>query len=245
MGTLSFFLIVALFSYYRFHPKSKIALWKYTLSIPLIISSIYLFHLYANTFASTYNRAYIIAKQFRPCIIPAIISGFVIYFLLKKKLKNGGVTKFPKILVAFIIITAGLGIFQKHTEKSLERDLKEIAPLLEKRHAINEIRELTMELNKELPIYIGDGILIYNVVYNENKNDFITYFRETEVDKDDFTKEEIESYKIMLRDTLLRTSKNNPKNQSFVKARTTITQIYEDKYGKFLLSITLHPDEYE
>lgn len=241
MGTLSIYLMASFFSGYAFLPNNKASLWKYAILIPLIVSLIYL----AYSFTSNDFNSYKAGQTFAGCVIPAIISGVVIYFLLKKKLENGGVTKFPKILVAFIIITAGFGIFQTYMENSLKRDIKEIAPILENQNALNDIREAAKFIQSQLPIYISEDVLIYNVEFDENKNDYITYCRETEIDKNELTKEDIEFYENILRNNLLKVAKNNSKNKSFVKVGTTLTYNYEDKYGNQFLSITLHPDEYE
>src|SRR5690554_889785 len=264
MGTLSFYLIVAFFSYYNFSPKRKTALWKYAVLIPFIKSLIFLaYYDYSNPIYSWFE----IGIAVRECFIPIIISGFVIYFLLKKKIVNEGATKFPAILFVFIIITFGLGLYQNHlkeerqkkvelilqefdssysakTTKQLTQQLPVNKESKEEQNALYTVRETAKQLKKQLPVNVRDSSIVYNVEFDESKKDFITYYRETDLEKSELTQEDINFLKNMMRDNLLETAKNNPKNKAFVKAGVTLTFNYEDKYGNPLLNITLYPEEY-
>lgn len=251
MFILSYYLIASLISVYWFNPRNTLDLWKGILTIPLILTAWYTLNALSesNHFSTMYNLGATHSK----CAIPLIISCVVTYFLLKRKMKNGGKAKFPVILFAFIIITLGLGLYQSYlrgkTEDEINRYLQERAEkevaLNERENALNDIRETAKIFRNKLPIYAGDGIFVYNVEFDEDKNDFITYYRDTEVDKNDFTEEDIGLYESILRENLLKTAKNNTKNKSFVKAGTTLTFKYEDKYRNPFLSISLYPNEYE
>src|SRR5690554_2284326 len=263
MGTLCFYLIVALFSYYNFSPKRKTALWIYTILIPLITSIIYIIYSYASNDYNSFKAG----QAFSYSIVPTIISGVVIYFLLKKKMVNEGATKFPIILFVFIIITFGLGLYQNHlkeerqkkvelilqefdssysakTTKQLTQQLPVNKESKEEQNALYTVRETAKQLKKQLPVNVGESSIVYNVEFDESKKDFITYYRETDLEKSELTQEDINFLKNMMRDNLLETAKNNPKNKAFVKAGVTLTFNYEDKYGNPLLNITLYPEEY-
>lgn len=263
MGTLCFYLIVAFFSYYNFSPKSKSALWKYTFTIPLTTSIIYFFYyLVSNDF-----NAFRAGQALGFGLIPTFVSVFVTHFLLKKKMINEGTTKFPIILFVFIIITFGLGLYQNHlkeerqkkvelilqefdssysakTTKQLTQQLPVNKESKEEQNALYTVRETAKQLKKQLPVNVGESSIVYNVEFDESKKDFITYYRETDLEKSELTQEDINFLKNMMRDNLLETAKNNPKNKAFVKAGVTLTFNYEDKYGNPLLNITLYPEEY-
>src|SRR5690606_10816386 len=205
MGTLSFYLIVAFFSYYYFSPKKKTALWKYAILIPLITSVIYIIYSYASNDYNSFKAG----QAFSYSIIPTIISGFVIYFLLKRKLINEGINKFPIILFVLIIITFGLGIYQNYqTEQSqekIESILQEfdssystkttkqlpVTKEIEKQNALYNVRETAKQFKKQLPVNVGESTIMYNVEFDENKNDFITYYKETDLDKSELSQEDI------------------------------------------------------
>lgn len=249
MGTLCLFLAVALFSYYRFEPKGKVALWKYTLLTPLIISGVYLFYLFGTVQDSfLHNRFFMIGREFRAVIFPTIICGIVIYFSLKKKMKSGINKNYAIVLLLIVIITLVLGIYQNNLENEARKNLEEISSTLdkdfEKRMILKDIEFITQSLKQNLPIFIDDETIFHDVTLDE-KNLVVTYFYQSTLDFSLYTKEEIENYKMLWREVLLETASNSKNKKTFVMADISIKFILDDKYDNRVFSIILPVEEYK
>ena len=108
MLQLFIFLILALIVYYVVKPEKPNQIWLSAIFIPLcgIIAYSLVAYLYFANFANTnIALSYLTGGATGKCLIPAIISGVVIFFLLKRKKKNENITKFPLILAIFIGIS--------------------------------------------------------------------------------------------------------------------------------------------
>jgi hypothetical protein len=114
MIQLFIFLLIALISLYAISPSSKTQVWLSAVLIPLGVLLVYILILIIDS--SYYQAGAATARAF----LPAIISGFVIYFSLKQKFENENRMKFPVALVIVIAITLIIGIIQLTLQYSIQ-----------------------------------------------------------------------------------------------------------------------------
>ncbi len=102
---LSFYLLIALISIYAIKPKSNklVLLSSILVPISIFIAQILIFLLIFSSYEAGSKSA--------NAILPAILSGFVIYFQLVKKMQSPGRLKFPIILVVAIALSLIIGIY--------------------------------------------------------------------------------------------------------------------------------------
>lgn len=96
MKSLFIFLLIALISICAVKPTDKSKIWISAVLIPLVCLIIY------GVIACISKSAYNAGKEVGMAVIPAVISGIIIHFQLKRKFKNDNVVKFPVVLVVFI-----------------------------------------------------------------------------------------------------------------------------------------------
>ncbi|NCD07369.1 MAG: hypothetical protein EOL97_14750 [Spirochaetia bacterium] len=114
MKNLFIFLLIALISAYSIKPTDKSKIWISAVLIPLI--SLVVYGLIMYLVKSSYFAGHEIAMS----IIPAIISGIIIYFQGKKKIENENIVKFPIVLVIFIGISL-IGTIVQYTLETKNR----------------------------------------------------------------------------------------------------------------------------
>lgn len=100
------FLLMAFISIYTIKPSYKFQIWLSAILIPIVGIIIEVFH---GVTVDNSNISYgsIAGEQTAKSLIPAIISGYIIYSQLKKKFENKNKVKFPLFLVIFV----GLSLF--------------------------------------------------------------------------------------------------------------------------------------
>jgi len=114
MKNLFIFLLIALISTYSIKPTDKSKIWISAILAPLIGLIIYGLIIYLA------KSAYFAGQEIAMSIIPAIISGIVIYFQGKKKIENENIVKFPIVLVIFIGISL-IGSIVQYTLETKNR----------------------------------------------------------------------------------------------------------------------------
>jgi len=114
MKNLFIFLLIALISTYSIKPTDKSKIWISAILVPLIGLIIYGLIIYLAL------SAYFAGQEIAMSIIPAIISGIVIYFQGKKKIENENIVKFPIVLVIFIGISL-IGSIVQYTLETKNR----------------------------------------------------------------------------------------------------------------------------
>lgn len=123
MKNLLIFLLIALISTYLIKPKDKSKIWISSSVITLISLIIYGLLFYLMT-----GSLYFVGQEIVRASVPAIISGVVLYFQLKKKIENNNILVFPVSLViilgiSFIVSTVGYSLGANH-KKSLKENRK-------------------------------------------------------------------------------------------------------------------------
>lgn len=114
MKNLFIFLLIALISTYSIKPTDKSKIWISSILIPLIGLIVYGLIIYLT------KSAYFAGQEISMSLIPAIISGIVIYFQGKKKIENENIVKFPIVLVIFIGISL-IGTIVQYTLETKNR----------------------------------------------------------------------------------------------------------------------------
>ena len=114
MKNLFIFLLIALISAYSIKPTDKSKIWISAVLIPLISLVVYGLIMYL------VKSSYFAGHEFVMSIIPAIISGIIIYFQGKKKIENENIVKFPIVLVIFIGISL-IGTIVQYTLETKNR----------------------------------------------------------------------------------------------------------------------------
>ncbi|TCN68884.1 hypothetical protein [Acetobacteroides hydrogenigenes] len=99
MKNLFIFLLIALISTYSIKLKDKSKIWIIAIVIPFFSLIVF------GVIISIVKSAYFAGHEIGMSLIPAIISGIVIYFQIKKKIKSENIVKFPILLVIFIGIS--------------------------------------------------------------------------------------------------------------------------------------------
>lgn len=114
MKNLFIFLLIALISAYSIKPTDKSKIWISAVLIPLISLVVYGLIMYL------VKSSYFAGHEIVMSIIPAIISGIIIYFQGKKKIENENIVKFPIVLVIFIGISL-IGTIVQYTLETKNR----------------------------------------------------------------------------------------------------------------------------
>lgn len=128
MLQLFIFLVLALIVYYVVKPEKINQVWLSAIIIPLCGIFVYalIAYVYFANFANTnIAPSYLIGGATAKCFLPTIISGIVIFFLLKSKMKNENRTKFPIALVIFIGISLIGTIVQSVLQNKNEKLVRE------------------------------------------------------------------------------------------------------------------------
>ena len=128
MLQLSIFLVLVLIVYYVVKPKKMIQVWLSAIIIPLCSITIYglTAYIYFQYFTNTdISSSYLTGKTTAKCILPTIISGVILFFMLKNKIKNNNSTKLPIILIVAIIISLVVFTIQSVLEYRSEKKVIE------------------------------------------------------------------------------------------------------------------------
>ncbi len=146
---IAIFLLIAAIFIYVYKPKSKSATWFYSISIPIVI---YLF-------ASAFNRlfyyphaetSYLLASTLGECLVSIIVSFITLIVYLKKKYIASEQFKFPKWLIATIIILFALGLISEWGNRKWDRTINESEANVSNSQSEEKIDEKQFEDVKEL-----------------------------------------------------------------------------------------------
>ena len=116
MVYLFVFLLIILITVYAIHPTNKTQIGLGAVFVPL---GALLFYglLYISSFEYSYSYA---TAEIGMCLLPTLISGLVIYFLLKKKFENENKVKFPTVLVVFMGIAVVVSIIDMYLKYNIQ-----------------------------------------------------------------------------------------------------------------------------
>lgn len=123
MLILFFFLLIALIAIYVITPKNTTQLWLITILVPLSMVILYTLTM-GITNSTNISSAYIAGGAMAKTLVPAIIVGFVIYYQLKKKIKNEDKVKFPTYLVIIMGVILLIGIIMAVVEYQTESKIR-------------------------------------------------------------------------------------------------------------------------
>lgn len=123
MLILFFFLLIALIATYVITPKTKTHLWLSVILVPLSMVILYTLTM-GITNSTNISSAYIAGGAMAKTLVPAIIVGFVIYYQLKKKIKNEDKVKFPTYLVIIMGVILLIGIIMAVVEYQTESKIR-------------------------------------------------------------------------------------------------------------------------
>ncbi|MDR2207329.1 MAG: hypothetical protein LBE36_14355 [Flavobacteriaceae bacterium] len=244
------YLLIAYIIIKNYYPKTKAALWRYTIWTPLIVG----FWHFPQALASHY---FSFGLALRDYLSPAIMCGLVLYFYLRKKMNNNGIVEFPIWYFVVMIIVLGIGLFEKYLENKIEEDMasiraeryEEVGNRAEEHYATEEdmaLQSLKTEVavfNQKLPKDIGRGIILYNVEFNEKAETVDFFCRSEDVSIYDFTEEDVSRFKKEWREQIIETSLKSENDKQFIKADVPVHWILEDKDGKFILQFMVYPSE--
>ena len=127
MLILFFFLYIALIAIYVITPKNTTHLWLSVILVPLSMVILYTFFYTVTmgiTNSTNISSAYIAGGAMVKTLVPAIIVGFVIYYQLKKKIKNEDKVKFPTYLVIIMGVILLIGIIMAVVEYQTESKIR-------------------------------------------------------------------------------------------------------------------------
>lgn len=236
MSILSYYLIIVFISYFLFTPKTKKSVWKYSIGIPILLSTI-CFLIVSVESESSYETG----TKFSKFVMPTLISIISLFFHFNNKMKNEGKAKFPVILLSLIIITFFLGFQQDEIKK--END-KYFEKLQEKENSIENIKYSAKIMKKKLPIRTPNGLTLYDIIYNE-KNNSVEYLYKNEIyEVKNFNNDEVNSFKTEWRNNLISTfNKNSKNNVDFIKGNVSTIYKLEDKFGESIFNFTISPKE--
>jgi hypothetical protein len=247
MITTAYYLLGCVFCIYNFAPKTKSTLLKYSIVIPLLFTAFsFVSSLHEIIEGTTgiygHSFAYGVGKWTRTIILPLIISIPFLYFFFKKKIANNNKTEFSSIFISLIII--GLLFTVGQYQKDLEiENYKNFEKVLENEYAIEEIKSSIKIMEKKLPITTPDGFIIYGIEFNEKEKKVDYLYKNPTTAVEDLDSNVILEYKNSWREELIRISKNNPKNTSFITADISMVFKLEDINGKPILEIKISPNE--
>ncbi len=123
MLILFFFLFIALIAIYVITPKNTTHLWLSVILVPLSMVILYTLTM-GITNSTNISSAYIAGGAMVKTLVPAIIVGFVIYYQLKKKIKNEDKVKFPTYLVIIMGVILLIGIIIAVVEHKSETTIR-------------------------------------------------------------------------------------------------------------------------
>lgn len=237
MFILSTYLIGALISAYLFSPKSNFGLWRGVLTIPVLLTCLYILY-FLNESNNGYGYSmFKFGATFPKCIIPLIISCVVIYFLLKKKMKNEGKVRFPIILVVCSIVTLGVSIYEENLEFELRNNSSnEKALSKEQEVALNWIMINVATLKENIPIKITEDLYLVNVAYDLNENKIFYTYKNSGSEL---------SEKNYWRDLFLSVLRNDKNKEAYIEVNTSIHYNITDKAGKTIEEFILNPNEFK
>lgn len=244
MTTTAYYLIGCIFCIYNFTPKTKTAIWKYSVGIPLIFTFISFISSYPdmNSAMMRYpisSFGYEMGKWTSRIIIPFLISISVLYFFFFKKLANNGKAKLPILL---IIATLGIGIFGEIQKEITAENNKNIEKNLDVENAKEEVKISVGLIKQKLPLTNADGLILYDILLAEKEKKVNYLYKSPNQKIEDLDKNDILEYKNTWKGELLQISKNNPKNSSFKKANYSMNFLLEDMNGKPILEIHISPE---
>lgn len=241
MTTTAFFVIGCTLCIYKLTPKNKSAIWKYAILIPLIFAVFSFIFSLPEIFEKGYlgnSFSYEVGKWIAKIIIPFVISVVFLYFYFNKKVENCGKIKvLPLILIATVAFVI---LMFKDVERQNRNKNNE---LIENKIAINEIKSSISTFKKKLPLQTADGVVIYGIKYNEEENQVEYFYQNPLISVQDLDPYDISEYKNSWRKELIKVSKNNPKNISFITAGTSMVFRLVDKYENTILVIVIKPEE--
>ncbi|NHB70392.1 hypothetical protein [Perlabentimonas gracilis] len=120
MKYLFVFLLASFISTYLIKP-SKNNLIAYSFIVPIttfILCALFIF---------ISMHSYFAGQEIAKLILPSFISGLIVYYNLKKKVKNENRVQFPILLITAIIISLIISIYQYNTEAKLKNLWNEIS----------------------------------------------------------------------------------------------------------------------
>jgi hypothetical protein len=248
MITISSFLIGSIYCLYKFNPRTKSKLWKYTILFPLIFVFISFFSSQSEILGHAgyprYSNAYGLGVWSRRVIGPFVISILFLYYFYSKKMENNGINKKFNIILIIIGLMAFLLLYQGLLSKyESEERHKVFEEYLEKNKALDEIKSSLIIIKENLPITSPDGYIIYDIVLDEKKQQVIYLYKDNTSSIEDLNYNDIIEYKNSWREDLINKSKNNPKNVSFVKANISMVFKLEDINGMPILDVTIRPED--
>lgn len=159
MIQLFIFLVLTLIVYYIVKPTKSSQIWVNAIFIPLcgvVIYSLVAYVYFENFSNMNISSSYLTGGVTAKCLLPTIISGIVIFFLLKKKMKNCNVTKFPLILMIFI----GISLIGTVVQSVLQNKNEKL------------IRELYSDTRSKSNNSYDDKVVDDQTFYSANKLDF-------------------------------------------------------------------------
>lgn len=249
MIILAYYLIASLISVYSYKPTNKVELWKSTLVIPVVLTIWYILK-FLNESNGYYGYSmYGFGKNLSKCIIPLLISCFTTFYLLKSKMKNSNKLKFPLVLFLSTIFVSGFALYKGSFQNEIKKDSDSITPLLqqksEKKIAVHGIEIATTLLKNKLPVNVGDGIVLYNVSFNE-KDKVVEYFYKNDLEEiSNLSEDNINDYKTEWREKSRQTANKSKNKQEFITADITMKFILVDKKNDFILDFYLSPADYK
>lgn len=133
--------------------------------------------------------------------------------------------------------------YGKNKEEKAKENQEDIMKYLENESAIDEIKASIKIMKDALPIENGDGFIVYDIILNENKKQVEYLYKNPINAVEELDYNDILDYKESWKEELIRISKNNPKNISFVNANISMIFKLEDKNGKPIFAITISPED--
>lgn len=127
MKNLFIFLLVALIITYVGKPNDKSSALRFAITIPIVSLFIYI-----SVFIMTGN-SYRLGQELIMSIIPAIISGIIIFHQMRKKIERENKVELPGVLVLFVVLSLTITILQYSYEVKSRRLLYELSGIASKK----------------------------------------------------------------------------------------------------------------
>jgi hypothetical protein len=100
MKELFIFLALALLITYAIEPKTKTKILLNAIFFPFLVFLVFLSAAYRSS-----NSFYWVGVVIIWTVLPALLSGFVIFSQLKRKFNNDNNVKFPLVLIIFVVLS--------------------------------------------------------------------------------------------------------------------------------------------
>lgn len=146
---ITVFLLISAIFIYVYKPKSKSDAWLFSIIIPIVV---YLFASALNRFFYYPNveTSYLFAATLGESLVSIIVSFITLFVYLKKKYIASEQFKFPKWLIATIIILFALGLFSEWGNYNRNRTINESEAKVSNSQSEEQIDEKQLEDVKEL-----------------------------------------------------------------------------------------------